>query len=102
LFTDSRWCIADSNDETTKVTSQLEESSFPSVEPHVSVDVSTTYVESSSMPQTLSSKFPIECGEVPTLCIAVIGATGELARGKIFPALFALYYSGFLPEVGLR
>lgn len=54
------------------------------------------------MPQTLSSKFPIECGEAPTLCIAVIGATGELARGKIFPALFALYYSGFLPEVGLR
>jgi hypothetical protein len=35
----------------------------------------------------------------PSLCIAVIGATGELARGKIFPALFALYYSGFLPEV---
>ncbi|KAH9734039.1 Inactive glucose-6-phosphate 1-dehydrogenase 4 [Citrus sinensis] len=26
------------------------------------------------------------------------GATGELARRKIFPALFALYYSGFLPE----
>ncbi|XP_028064054.1 inactive glucose-6-phosphate 1-dehydrogenase 4, chloroplastic isoform X5 [Camellia sinensis] len=34
----------------------------------------------------------------PSLGIAVIGATGELARGKIFPALFALYYSGFLPE----
>lgn len=34
----------------------------------------------------------------PSLCIAVIGATGELARNKIFPALFALYYSGFLPE----
>lgn len=88
----------DSNDDTTKITSQLDESSLPSFEPHVSVDVPTTYVESSSMPQTLSSKFPIECGEAPTLCIAVIGATGELARGKIFPALFALYYSGFLPE----
>lgn len=35
----------------------------------------------------------------PTLCIAVIGATGELARTKVFPALFALYYSGFLPQV---
>lgn len=34
----------------------------------------------------------------PSLCITVIGATGELARKKIFPALFALYYSGFLPE----
>jgi glucose-6-phosphate 1-dehydrogenase len=35
----------------------------------------------------------------PSLCIAVIGATGELARTKVFPALFALYYSGFLPRV---
>ncbi|XP_062211058.1 inactive glucose-6-phosphate 1-dehydrogenase 4, chloroplastic isoform X2 [Phragmites australis] len=34
----------------------------------------------------------------PSLCISVIGATGELARNKIFPALFALYYSGFLPQ----
>jgi len=34
----------------------------------------------------------------PSLCIAVIGATGELARNKVFPALFALYYSGFLPQ----
>uniref|UniRef100_A0A0D9Z6G6 Glucose-6-phosphate 1-dehydrogenase n=1 Tax=Oryza glumipatula TaxID=40148 RepID=A0A0D9Z6G6_9ORYZ len=32
------------------------------------------------------------------LCIAVIGATGELAKNKVFPALFALYYSGFLPQ----
>ncbi|XP_051144968.1 inactive glucose-6-phosphate 1-dehydrogenase 4, chloroplastic isoform X2 [Andrographis paniculata] len=32
------------------------------------------------------------------LSIVVIGATGELARLKIFPALFSLYYSGFLPE----
>lgn len=35
----------------------------------------------------------------PSLCIAVIGATGELARSKVFPALFALFYSGFLPRV---
>ncbi|XP_066381048.1 inactive glucose-6-phosphate 1-dehydrogenase 4, chloroplastic-like isoform X5 [Miscanthus floridulus] len=34
----------------------------------------------------------------PSLCIAVIGVTGELARTKVFPALFALYYSGFLPR----
>lgn len=34
----------------------------------------------------------------PSLCIAVIGATGELARNKIFPALFSLYYSGCLPK----
>ncbi|KAL0412881.1 UNVERIFIED_CONTAM: Inactive glucose-6-phosphate 1-dehydrogenase 4, chloroplastic [Sesamum radiatum] len=37
-------------------------------------------------------------GRPPFLSIAIIGATGELARRKIFPALFALYYSGFLPE----
>ncbi|KAG8063594.1 hypothetical protein GUJ93_ZPchr0003g18392 [Zizania palustris] len=37
-----------------------------------------------------------------SLSIAVIGATGELARNKVFPALFALYYSGFLPrDVGI-
>lgn len=34
----------------------------------------------------------------PSLCIVVVGATGELARHKIFPALFALYYNGCLPE----
>ncbi|KAK9136614.1 hypothetical protein Sjap_007208 [Stephania japonica] len=37
-------------------------------------------------------------GTASSVCIAVIGATGELARRKVFPALFALYYSGFLPE----
>ncbi|WCJ26880.1 glucose-6-phosphate dehydrogenase 1 [Euphorbia peplus] len=51
-----------------------------------------------SSTETHSSKFPIESGKATSLCIAVIGAMGELARGKIFPALFALYYSGFLPE----
>ncbi|KAL0697504.1 hypothetical protein Bca4012_053626 [Brassica carinata] len=48
------------------------------------------------------SKQFLDClSDVPrgaSLCIAVVGATGELARGKIFPALFALYYSGYLPE----
>lgn len=32
----------------------------------------------------------------PFLSITVLGATGDLARNKIFPALFALYYSGNL------
>lgn len=49
--------------------------------------------------QTHPLNFPVQGGRAPSLCIAVIGATGELARMKIFPALFALYYSGFLPEV---
>ncbi|KAI4349876.1 hypothetical protein L6164_010421 [Bauhinia variegata] len=60
---------------------------------------SVTSSESSSLPQTSSSNSPIDViNRAPSLCIAVIGATGELARRKIFPALFALYYSGFLPE----
>jgi len=32
------------------------------------------------------------------LSIIVIGASGDLARKKIFPALFALYCQGFLPD----
>lgn len=33
-----------------------------------------------------------------TTSIIVVGASGDLAKKKIFPALFALYYEGFLPE----
>lgn len=33
-----------------------------------------------------------------TVSITVIGASGDLAKKKIFPALFALYYEGCLPE----
>ena len=34
-----------------------------------------------------------------TLSITVVGASGDLAKKKIFPALFALYYDDFLPKV---
>lgn len=34
----------------------------------------------------------------PTLSIIVVGASGDLARTKIFPALFALYYEDRLPQ----
>ena len=34
-----------------------------------------------------------------TVSIVVVGASGDLAKKKIFPALFALYYQGMLPEV---
>ncbi|KAL2613629.1 hypothetical protein R1flu_025321 [Riccia fluitans] len=40
----------------------------------------------------------MKAGTSPFLSIAVLGATGDLATSKIFPALFALYYSGHLPE----
>ncbi|GAB4818749.1 hypothetical protein N2152v2_005795 [Parachlorella kessleri] len=32
------------------------------------------------------------------LSIVVVGASGDLAKKKIFPALFALFYEGHLPE----
>jgi len=31
-------------------------------------------------------------------CIVVLGASGDLAKKKTFPALFGLYVNGFLPE----
>lgn len=37
-------------------------------------------------------------GDESTVSITVVGASGDLAKKKIFPALFALYYEGFLPK----
>ncbi|XP_078435166.1 glucose-6-phosphate 1-dehydrogenase, chloroplastic-like [Wolffia australiana] len=37
-------------------------------------------------------------GSESTISITVIGASGDLARKKIFPAIFALYYEGCLPK----
>ena len=34
-----------------------------------------------------------------TVSITVVGASGDLAKKKIFPAIFALYYEGCLPKV---
>lgn len=34
-----------------------------------------------------------------TVSITVVGASGDLAKKKIFPALFALYYENCLPKV---
>ena len=34
-----------------------------------------------------------------TITITVVGASGDLAKKKIFPALFALYYDDYLPKV---
>jgi len=33
-----------------------------------------------------------------SLSVVVLGASGDLAKKKIFPALFALYYEGLLPQ----
>ncbi|KAL9663736.1 hypothetical protein QQ045_019127 [Rhodiola kirilowii] len=41
----------------------------------------------------------LDCGgEKSTVSITVVGASGDLAKKKIFPALFALYYEDCLPE----
>jgi hypothetical protein len=37
-----------------------------------------------------------------SLSVIVLGASGDLAKKKIFPALFALYYEGLLPQVSTR
>ncbi|GLT38851.1 hypothetical protein SLA2020_130700 [Shorea laevis] len=37
-------------------------------------------------------------GNEPTVSITVVGASGDLAKKKIFPALFALYYEDCLPK----
>ncbi|KAL0307272.1 UNVERIFIED_CONTAM: Glucose-6-phosphate 1-dehydrogenase, chloroplastic [Sesamum radiatum] len=51
-------------------------------------------------PQAEEPHFP-EIGEGDsTLSITVVGASGDLAKKKIFPALFALYYEDWLPEGG--
>lgn len=89
--------LADS-DETTTKTPGREESYSPHHQPDMSTEVGAS-LESKAVLQTHSSSLSFDNCQSPSLCIAVIGATGELARTKIFPALFALYYSGFLPEV---
>ncbi|CAL9130738.1 inactive glucose-6-phosphate 1-dehydrogenase 4, chloroplastic-like isoform X1 [Musa acuminata AAA Group] len=83
--------VQDSVEETTS-NSEVAESSPPNVQPII-----PKYLESSTESSS-SSAYGNSVDRAPSLCIAVVGATGELARNKIFPALFALYYSGFLPE----
>ncbi|XP_010250646.1 PREDICTED: glucose-6-phosphate 1-dehydrogenase, chloroplastic [Nelumbo nucifera] len=56
--------------------------------------------------ELLSVKYPAECKdstgfgskEESTVSITVVGASGDLAKKKIFPALFALFYEDCLPK----
>ncbi|KAJ0759354.1 putative glucose-6-phosphate dehydrogenase (NADP(+)) [Helianthus annuus] len=34
----------------------------------------------------------------PSLSVTIVGASGDLAKKKIFPALFALFYEDCLPQ----
>ncbi|KAA0048116.1 glucose-6-phosphate 1-dehydrogenase 4 [Cucumis melo var. makuwa] len=87
---------SDSNSETTKAATHSKGSE--SLQSDTSVDVENSSWSSGSLQQSTMLNYIVQGDQVPSLCIAVIGATGELATRKIFPALFALYYSGFLPE----
>jgi Glucose-6-phosphate dehydrogenase, NAD binding domain len=51
--------------------------------------------------KNLQQAGPDDSGRESTVSITVVGASGDLAKKKIFPALFALYYEGCLPKVCL-
>ncbi|KAH9793694.1 glucose-6-phosphate 1-dehydrogenase 1 [Citrus sinensis] len=52
-----------------------------------------------SKPQEIEASVPASSEKLgSTLSITVVGASGDLAKKKIFPALFALYYEDCLPE----
>ncbi|KAH9745279.1 glucose-6-phosphate 1-dehydrogenase 1 [Citrus sinensis] len=52
-----------------------------------------------SEPQEIEASVPASSEKSgSTLSITVVGASGDLAKKKIFPALFALYYEDCLPE----
>ncbi|KAJ7564617.1 hypothetical protein O6H91_02G025900 [Diphasiastrum complanatum] len=44
------------------------------------------------------NEMAIDVSRESTVSITVVGASGDLAKKKIFPALFALYYEGCLPK----
>jgi glucose-6-phosphate 1-dehydrogenase len=51
----------------------------------------------------LDAALPLDAAEhndwpSSSLSVVVVGASGDLAKKKIFPALFALYYEGLLPD----
>ncbi|KAH9618479.1 hypothetical protein KSS87_019175 [Heliosperma pusillum] len=50
--------------------------------------------KNASSTDNIDSENVLECG---TLSIVVLGASGDLAKKKTFPALFNLYRQGFLP-----
>ena len=50
-------------------------------------------------PMAPSPSPPLLCRKTSSLSVVVVGASGDLAKKKIFPAMFALYYEGLLPEV---
>eukprot|EP00899_Mesostigma_viride_P002957 jgi/Mesvir1/12662/Mv02211-RA.1 len=44
------------------------------------------------------TEFSTDISDEECLSVVVVGASGDLARKKIFPALFTLYYEGYMPK----
>ncbi|CAM6104870.1 unnamed protein product [Calypogeia fissa] len=65
---------------------------------HETSSASTVVSEAPSVSPSGGIRWDFDSETDTVLSIIVIGATGELAKSKIFPALFALYFGGSLPK----
>ncbi|KAK2079129.1 Glucose-6-phosphate 1-dehydrogenase 1, chloroplastic [Prototheca wickerhamii] len=53
------------------------------------------------VPDLQAYELPLEDWTQSALSVCVVGASGDLAKKKIFPALFALFYEGHLPKASV-
>lgn len=62
--------------------------------------VGNSLAKEDGQPQQVEESFSLSDSESTgsNLSITVVGASGDLAKKKIFPALFALFYEDWLPE----
>jgi glucose-6-phosphate 1-dehydrogenase len=58
---------------------------------------STALADALDLKHMLNSSFAGAAVGEEMLSFVVLGASGDLAKKKVFPALFALYYEGYLP-----
>ncbi|XP_038985836.1 glucose-6-phosphate 1-dehydrogenase, chloroplastic-like isoform X2 [Phoenix dactylifera] len=84
-----RWNVASMHDARTLPVSPAKETDLKKVENGVSSAISV---------EEYRDLAGLNTRENSTVSITVVGASGDLAKKKIFPALFALYYEDCLPE----
>ncbi|XP_010926813.1 glucose-6-phosphate 1-dehydrogenase, chloroplastic isoform X2 [Elaeis guineensis] len=84
-----RWNVASVHDARTLPISPAKEIDLKKVENGVSSAISA---------EEYRDLAGLSTRENSTVSITVVGASGDLAKKKIFPALFALYYEDCLPE----
>ena len=66
----------------------------------VAAPAETASTETLSVTARLCSRhLPLSRPSLTRTPLQVVGASGDLAKKKIFPALFALFYEGSLPPV---